>query len=52
MEQAGKHPENFFAKAIQVGSYQKKVQTTKRNRVLKKKLGFFALCLNMSLQVL
>ena len=30
------------------GSCQKKVQSPNRNRVLKKKLGFFALTLNMS----
>ena len=30
------------------GSYQKKVQNTKRNRVFSSKLGFFALNLNMS----
>ena len=30
-----------------IDSYQKKVQNAKRNRVLRKKLGFFALNLNM-----
>ena len=35
-----------------VGSYQKKVQNVKRNRVFSEKLGFFARFLNMSLVVL
>ena len=31
-----------------IGSYKKKVQSTKRNRVFSSKLGFFARFLNMS----
>ena len=38
-------------RAIRLGSYQKKVRSTKRNRVFSKKLGFFALNLNMSVSV-
>ena len=34
--------------AQKLKSYKKKVQSTKRNRVFKKKLGFFALNLNIS----
>ena len=36
----------------ELGSCQKKVRSTNRNRVLKKKLGFFALNLNMSDELL